>query len=189
MLEGGGKLLEELAQESLFQNQQDGEVESPDEEVPARPCQMPVAAHTTRRLKNSRGLLTRLPPGDIEVLPEPGAEGDVPPPPELGDRLGDIGVVEVAHELEAQHPAQAHSHVGVAGEVEVELESESGHAQPCPSSGELPGGEGQNGIPQLADVVGQQDLFARPTTKICTPEANCSGSGCGGRSGRPDLCI
>ena len=83
----------------------------------------------------------------------------MPPPPELGDRLGDIGVVEVAHELEAQHPAQAHSHVGVAGEVEVELESESGHAQPCPSSGELPGGEGQNGIPQLADVVGQQDLF------------------------------
>ena len=83
----------------------------------------------------------------------------MPPPPEGAHGVGAVGVVKVLVEPEAEDPPQADGHVGVAGEVEVELESESGHAQPCPSSGELPGGEGQNGIPQLADVVGQQDLF------------------------------
>ena len=33
-------------------------------------------------------------------------------------------VVEVAHKLKAQHPPQAHGHVGIAGEVKVELEGE-----------------------------------------------------------------
>ena len=85
----------------------------------------------------------------------------MPPPPELGDRLGDIGVVEVAEELEAQHPAQAHGHVGVAGEVEVQLQGEGHHTQPRPRHGELVGGQGQDRIPQLADVVGQQHLFGQ----------------------------
>ena len=42
--------------------------------------------------------------GDIYIFPEPGAEGDVPAPPEFGDAPGDIGVVEVDFEFEAQHP-------------------------------------------------------------------------------------
>ena len=83
----------------------------------------------------------------------------MPAPPELGDRAGDIGVVEVLQKLEAQHPPQAHGHVGVAGEVEVELEGEGQHPQPGPQDGELPGGHGLVGVPQHPDVVGQQDLF------------------------------
>ena len=56
----------------------------------------------------------------------------MPPPPELGHRAGDIRVVEVAHKLKAQHPPQAHRHVGVAGEVEIDLEGEGQHPQPGP---------------------------------------------------------
>ena len=85
----------------------------------------------------------------------------MPPPPELGDGTGDIGIVEVAHELKAQHPAQAHGHIGIAGEVKVELKRKGRHAQPGPGGGELCRRQGLIGIPQQSQIVGQQDLFGQ----------------------------
>ena len=52
-------------------------------------------------------------------------------------RPGDIGVVEVAQELEAQHPSQAHRHIRIAGEVKVDLEGKGQHAQPGPGHGQV----------------------------------------------------
>ncbi len=101
------------------------------------------------------------PQGEVQVLPEPAAQGDVPPPPELAGRLGDIGIVEVFQKLEAQHPPQADGHVRVAGEVEVELEGEGGDAQPGPQGGEPGPGRGQIHVPQRAQGVGKQNLFTR----------------------------
>ena len=115
MLEGGGKLLEELAQESLFQNQQYGEVESPDEEVPARPVPDAGGRPHHQKVEKQPGLAHPVASqGDIEVLPEPGAEGDVPPPPELGDRRRLVGRVEVLREAESQQEGDADGHVRIA---------------------------------------------------------------------------
>ena len=86
----------------------------------------------------------------------------MPPPPELGDAFGDIGVVEVGQELKAQHPAQAHGHVGVAGEVEVNLEGEGQHPQPGPGHRQLGGGHGLVAVPKHAHVVGNEQLFGQP---------------------------
>ena len=59
--------------------------------------------------------------GDVQVVAQPGRQADVPAPPELGDRLADVGLLEVLHEAEAHHQAQADGHVAVAAEVEVQL--------------------------------------------------------------------
>ena len=85
----------------------------------------------------------------------------MPAPPELGDGARDIGVVEVPRKLKAQHPAQAHGHVGVAGEIEVDLQGEGDHAQPGARRGELRGGQSLVGVPELPQIVGQQYFLAQ----------------------------
>ena len=72
------KLLEELAQESLFQNQQDGEVESPDEKFQLALVPDAGGRPHHQKVEKQPGLAHPVASqGDIEVLPEPGAEGDV----------------------------------------------------------------------------------------------------------------
>ena len=85
----------------------------------------------------------------------------MPPPPELGDAFGDIGVVEVGQELKAQHPPQAHGHVGVAGEIEINLEGEGQHPQPGPGHRQLRQGHGLVAVPQGPHVVGNEQLLSK----------------------------
>ena len=67
---------------------------------------------------------------DVEVVAEPGRQRDVPAPPELGEALRDVRVVEVLEEAEPEHPAEPDRHVRVAGEVEVDLERVAERAEP-----------------------------------------------------------
>src|SRR5215472_15061311 len=50
----------------------------------------------------------------VDVVPEPGGERDVPAGPELGDRLGQIGSIEVLHQLDAVYTGDATGDVRVA---------------------------------------------------------------------------
>ena len=100
------------------------------------------------------------PQGEVHVIPEPGGQGDVPPPPELGDRPGDVGVVEVLQEVEAEHLAQADGHVGVAGEVIVDLEGVADGAQPGKGGGEVPRPLQQEGpVGHQGQLVGDEHLL------------------------------
>ena len=54
----------------------------------------------------------------------------MPAPPELGDGLRYVRIVEVLQEVEPEHLAEADRHVGVAGEVEVYLERVRGGPEP-----------------------------------------------------------
>src|SRR5437762_9930950 len=54
----------------------------------------------------------------------------VPTPPEIGDRLGDVGVVEVLWKGEAQQERQADRHVRIAAEIEIDLQRIGPDAQP-----------------------------------------------------------
>lgn len=61
---------------------------------------------------------------DVEVIPEPGGEGDVPAAPKLLDGFREIGSAEVLHQVKAHHPSRPDGHVRVAREVAVDLEGE-----------------------------------------------------------------
>src|SRR5690606_6911763 len=68
--------------------------------------------------------------GDVQVIAQPGGKADVPPTPELGDALADIGLVEVLVKTEPHHQPQANGHVRIPGKVEVQLRGVGQNAQP-----------------------------------------------------------
>ena len=62
--------------------------------------------------------------GEIEVIPEPLRQADVPPVPEVAGAGGEIRQVEVERQLKTQAPGHPAGHVGVSGKVAVDLKSE-----------------------------------------------------------------
>ena len=85
----------------------------------------------------------------------------MPPPPELLDRFGDIGQVEILLEGEAEHPAQADGHVAVAGEIEVDLQGVTHRPQPGQPQVQLPRRHGEHRVRHPPGGVGQQQLFGK----------------------------
>ena len=166
MAHQGWGLFQRIQQEKLFYHQKGKEIQSPDEIVPTGPVPDAGGRPHDEQVEHPAALGAAVAPqGDIQVFPEPGGQGDVPPPPELGDTLGNIGVVEVGQELKAQHPAQAYRHVGVAREVKVDLEGEGQHTQPSPRHGQVRQRHGLIAVPQHPHVVGDEQLFAKADHK------------------------
>ena len=67
---------------------------------------------------------------NIDIVPEPRSEALVPAPPELRDRAGDIRIVEVLGEMEAENPPQTDGRITVAREVKIELQGEAHGVEP-----------------------------------------------------------
>ena len=149
-----------LQQERLFQQQQHGVVHAPQHEVPAGPVPQ-------TRQKPHDSDIQQLPPQslpvaaqrDVDVLTEPCGQADVPPPPELRHGAGLIGIVEVLQKPEAEQPAQADGHIGIAGEVEIDLERKCQRPQPRRDHGGR--GHGRDLLPHGTHLVGQQHLLAQ----------------------------
>src|SRR5438552_2442208 len=59
--------------------------------------------------------------GDIQIVPKPGAQTDVPAAPEFPKGLGQIGLSKVDHEIKAQQLCAAASNVRVTAEISVNL--------------------------------------------------------------------
>ena len=105
------------------------------------------------------------PQGDVQIVPEPGAEGDVPPPPELLDGLGGVGQVEVLQKPEAEQPAQADGHVAVSAEVKVDLQGVAHRPQPGQAEVQLGGRQGEHRVGHLPGGVGQEHLLSQAEDK------------------------
>ena len=96
---------------------------APQDEVERGPVPQPAKEHGGEQVEVLPELAVAVAAQrDVEVVLEPGGEADVPPPPELGDGGGAVGVVEVLRELEPEQEGDADGHVGVAREVAVNLE-------------------------------------------------------------------
>jgi len=122
------------------------------------------------------GVHPAAPQGEVDIVPEPGGQGDVPPPPEFGDGPGDVGVIEVLQEVEAEHLAKADGHVGVAGEIVVDLQGVAQGAQPGEGGGQaVPLAKGPVG--HHRQLVGEEHLLAQTHDKPAAP----------GGEVRPDL--
>ena len=133
--------------------------EAPDDERPVGA--VPHAAEHHRRHQVDVRALLALPAaaeGDVQVVPQPGAEGQVPAAPELGDRRADVRVVEVLGEPEPDHQGQADRHVGVAGEVEEQLERVGDRAQPGVPHRRVR--QRERRVDERRDRVGDQHLLA-----------------------------
>ena len=167
-LERGGPAQAQMAE--LLRHQQHEIEEPPAEEGPVGP--VPDAGEEPDQEEVAHGLPgpgPAAPQGDVHIVPEPGAQGDMPPPPELGDRAGDIGEVEVLQEMETEHPPQADGHVRVAGEVVVDLKGIAQGAQPGHGGRELSAGHAPGGVGHGGQLVGEEDLFPQPHHEAAAP--------------------
>ena len=59
--------------------------------------------------------------GNVNVIPEPARQRNMPAPPELGDAARDIRQVEVGRTVKAKQCCQAVAHLAVARKIKVEL--------------------------------------------------------------------
>ena len=62
--------------------------------------------------------------GDIDIIPEPSSERNMPPAPKLCYVAAEIRHVEVAHQLDTKQLGRAYGNVGIARKVAVDLEGE-----------------------------------------------------------------
>ena len=83
----------------------------------------------------------------------------MPAPPEFGDAAGDVGVVEIFREIEAEDPAQTDGHVAVPGEVKVNVQHVGGGIEPEEQDGLVL--RGAKKLAELAQGVCKQHLFAQ----------------------------
>jgi hypothetical protein len=67
---------------------------------------------------------------DVEIVPQPGAERNVPASPEIGNVRREVGKIEVDRELVAQQARARYGHVGVSAEIAVDLHRVKEHADP-----------------------------------------------------------
>ena len=105
--------------------EQNGVVRAPGDEGPVG------AVPETRQQEDDEGVAhhlglrdTAAAQGNVDVIPEPSRQRDVPPAPELGDVAAEIRHVEVAHQLDPEKLRRSDGDVRVAREVAVNLESE-----------------------------------------------------------------
>ncbi len=67
--------------------------------------------------------------GDIDIIPEPSGQGNVPTTPEFGDIPTEIWNIEIPHQFDSKEFGRSYGYVGIAGEIPVNLESEENSGQ------------------------------------------------------------
>ena len=67
--------------------------------------------------------------GDIQIVLEPGGQGDMPSAPELAHRPGQIGSGEILHQPDPQNLCRAHGDDRVPVKIAVDLKGEGAGGQ------------------------------------------------------------
>ena len=101
----------------------------------------------------------------------------MPSAPELGGRLGDIGIVKVHSVVESEHPTQTDRHIRIGREVIVNLQRVQQHAKPGACHRQLVERRIQILRHQLAGDVCHQHLFAQSDTEAGDSLTHIAGSG------------
>ena len=146
--------------QELLADEQDAVVDAPEDVVPCGPVPQASDRPHDGDVEHPPGRRHARPAErDVDVIAEERVEADVPPAPELADRLGDVGVVEVAQVLEAQHAPQADGHVGVAAEIEEDLERVGDKPRPGANRADRRAPEPEHLVGEDRADVGEQDLL------------------------------
>ena len=125
------------------------------------PCQRPDNPQVPDVLQDAHPVAAH---GNIDVFPEPGAQGDMPSAPEFRNAPGAVGKMKVFFERKAEHLSQADGHVGIAAEIEIYLEGVGQRPHPGGKHGK--GGQSRHRLEDGAQVISQQHLFCQAAHKI-----------------------
>ena len=67
---------------------------------------------------------------NIDIIPEPAGQRDVPASPEFRNGTGNVRIIEVFVEVESEHFSQSDGHIRISAEIEVNLEGIGQRPQP-----------------------------------------------------------
>src|SRR5258707_14461540 len=102
-------------------DEQPAVVQTPRDEVQRRAVPETAESHRHEQVRvTAPRTLSVASERDVEVVAQPGGEGDVPAAPELRRTRGAIRPVEVPRQLDAEDAREPERHVGVRAEVEVD---------------------------------------------------------------------
>ena len=87
----------------------------------------------------------------------------MPAAPEFGNALGQVGIVKVLNEVEAEDATQTDGHIAVAGEVKVDVQHEGNGIHPVEHHRLLAAATEQ--LNELAELIGKQNLFSKTNHK------------------------
>ena len=159
--------LQKAADAELLQQNEAQQRGAPQDKAPAGPVPQACAEPYHCQCQDCAGLApAAAAQRDIQVIPEPGAQGDVPAAVKFAHRAGGVGQVKVAGHRQAQQLSQAHGHKGVAGKVEIQLQAVAHCAQPGQGCREVFIADAFYRRPQRCQLVGQQHLAAKAHNKV-----------------------
>ena len=150
--------LQQPAVHQLLCHQQDRKAQPPQNKVPA--CPVPQTGQHPDNENVPQPFCLRYAVSaerNIDVVPEPGAEADMPAPPEFGDGAGDIRVVEILLKPETENSAESDCHIAVAGKVKIELQGKAHGVEPEIEDRQVPALLKRRD--QLIQNICQQHLF------------------------------
>jgi len=111
-----------VAEEQAVPPEQQAVIGAPEHEVPARPVPQAAEQHGQEEVQvGAGGAATVAAERDVEVVAQPGRQGDVPALPELARTRRQVGPVEVLRQPDSEEARESDGHVAVAREVEVDL--------------------------------------------------------------------
>src|SRR5260370_42656765 len=62
--------------------------------------------------------------GNVQIIAKPGAQADVPAPPEILKTIGEEGLAQIHHKVEAQQLRAAAGDIAVTAEISVNLKGD-----------------------------------------------------------------
>ena len=155
-------LLQEIAPEELLSQDQQIQEQAPGQKIPGGPVPQPRQKPHRQQVQGRPAFpLPIASQGDVHIVPEPGPQAHMPPPPEARHGPGGIGMVKIPGQLKAQHPAQAPGHFGIPAEIEIDLEGIGQDPHPGQGRGHTLKAQDLNLAPQAPQLVRQQHLHGQ----------------------------
>ena len=99
---------------------------------------------------------------NVDIIPEPAGQRDVPPPPVFADGAGKVGVVEVFRQGDTEEFSDADGHIAVAGKVKIQLHHIRRVAQHQNRRGQRGGRHGGDPCVNQRQLVRNQRFFGQP---------------------------
>ena len=141
-------------EKQLLQDQKQREIQPPHHEIPGRAVPQARQRPDDQDIhKLARPAAARSAQRNIHIVAEPRAQRHMPAPPELRNGAGNIGIIEVFREREAENVPQADGHVRIAGKIEENLKRVGQRAHPRHRRGQSRGIFGKHGRGNFAHGV------------------------------------
>lgn len=164
--QGCGQSLQQATQAQALGTQQDAMQKAKDHVLPGRAVPQAGEQKNDHQVTaGAGGAAAAATQRNVQVIPEPAGQGNVPPAPVFPHALGKVGIVEVLGQFQAEKGADTNGHIAVSRKIKVELQ----HVGYIPQHQQgRRQGLGRHGGYPLVDqrqLVGDQGLFGQTEDK------------------------